>query len=135
MHWPAAIQKGKSPALACQIDLMASFAALLGETLPEEASPDGESILPALMGQSHIGRETLVLQARVLSLRKGLWKWTEPSKAPAINRQTNIELGHDPKGKLFYLGDDPGERRDLKESYSEVAEELQRLLNTMKGRR
>jgi arylsulfatase A-like enzyme len=133
MHWPAAIQKGKSPALACQIDLMASFAALLGETLPEEASPDGESILPALMGQSHIGRETLVLQARALSLRKGLWKWIEPSKAPAINRQTNIELGHDPKGKLFYLGDDPSERRDLKESYSEVAEELQGLLNTIKG--
>ena len=111
---------------------MASFAALLGETLPEGAAPDGENVLPALMGQSQIGRETLVLQARALSLRKGLWKWIEPSKAPAINRQTNIELGHDPKGKLFYLGDDPGERRDLKESYSKMAEELQRLLNTMK---
>ena len=57
---------------------MASFAALLGETLPEEASPDGESILPALMGQSHIGRETLVLQARAISLRKGSGNGSSP---------------------------------------------------------
>ena len=85
MHWPAAIQKGKSPCFGMPDRPNGQLCCFAGETLPAEASPDGESILPALMRPSHIGRETLVLQARALSLRK---RSLEMDRAPPRHRQS-----------------------------------------------
>ena len=72
-----------SSALICQIDLLASLAALTNQKLPNHAAPDSVNVLPALLGQSQEGRELLVEQGRNIALRQKNWKYIEPVKQNA----------------------------------------------------
>ena len=45
VRWPARVKPGVSPALVCQIDLMASLAALVGRKLADEDAPDSVDVL------------------------------------------------------------------------------------------
>ncbi|MBT5925636.1 MAG: arylsulfatase [Verrucomicrobia bacterium] len=131
VRWPSMVKPGKSSALICQVDLAASFATLAGVDLPNEAAPDSFDVLKALLGKSSKGRDHLVEQARALSLRVGDWKWINPTKGAKINKNTNTELGTDPNGQLYYLGDDLGERRNLSKTYPDKAQQMDRLLKQL----
>ncbi len=74
-RWPGRIKPGVSDALLCQIDLFASFAKLVGQNLATNAAPDSFDLLPALLGESKIGRDILVEQGGPLALRQGTWKF------------------------------------------------------------
>ena len=50
-RWPGHIQPGVSDALVCQVDMLASFAALTGQKLADADGPDSYNVLPALLGQ------------------------------------------------------------------------------------
>ena len=52
VRWPARVKPGVSTALVCQIDLMASLAALVGQKLAEEDAPDSFDVLAALLGMT-----------------------------------------------------------------------------------
>lgn len=112
-RWPGRIQPGVSDALVCQIDFLASFAAMTGQNLTNDAAPDSFNVLPALLGQSKTGREHLIEQANVLALRQGDWKYIEPGQGPKRLAATNTESGQDPLGQLFNLKDDPGETKNI----------------------
>ncbi len=129
VRWPRRIVAGStSSALMCQIDFLATFAALVNEPLPHEIQFDSQNHLPALIGETSQGRESLVLQAGVLSLREGRWKAIEPGKGPAISKQVNIETGNSPNPQLYDLSQDPGETRNLaREEPQRLAEMLERL--------
>src|SRR6185312_8588237 len=43
-RWPGRIKPGVSEALVCQVDLLASFAALTGRDLPAEAAVDSINV-------------------------------------------------------------------------------------------
>ncbi len=58
LRWPARVKPGVSDALVSQVDLLASSAALLGESAGPRA-PDTENVLPALRGRAASGRRTL----------------------------------------------------------------------------
>lgn len=65
VRWPNKIAAGtKSDALVCHIDFLASFAALVGQSLPEDVAIDSVNVLPALLGKTQVGREELVEQDR-----------------------------------------------------------------------
>ncbi len=132
MRWPGKIKPGKSSALVSQVDLPSSFAHLANVEVPHDAIPDSFNVMDALLGNSKSGRDHLVEQARTLSLRVGDWKWISPAKGARINKNTNTELGNDPKGLLYYLGDDLGEKRELSKAYPEKAQEMERLLLQIK---
>ena len=132
MRWPGKIKPGKSSALVSQVDLPSSFADLANVEVPHDAIPDSFNVMDALLGNSKSGRDHLVEQARTLSLRVGDWKWISPAKGARINKNTNTELGNDPKGLLYYLGDDLGEKRELSNAYPEKAQEMERLLSQIK---
>jgi arylsulfatase A-like enzyme len=133
VRWPSRVKPAVSDALVSQVDLIASFAALLGRQLPGGQAPDSEDVLPALIGTSKAGRTMLVAQAGSLSLRHGTWKYISPGKGPKINANTNTELGNDPAPQLYDLARDPGERTNLAESMTEkvkeLAERLEKLVN------
>ncbi|MBI5385796.1 MAG: arylsulfatase [Verrucomicrobia bacterium] len=104
VRWPARVKPGVSDALLCQVDFLASLAALTGQKLDAEAGPDSVNILPALLGQSATGRDHLVEQAGALALREGAWKFIEPGKGARYNKLTDTETGQEPQGQLYQLG-------------------------------
>ena len=133
VRWPGRIKPGESGALVCQIDFPASLAALTGRQLPPEAAPDSFNVLAALLGESRTGRDHLVEQAGVLSLRQGRWKLIQPSKRPKINRSTNTELGNAPKPQLYDMQEDPAETRDLASKHPQKAKELAAELEAIRA--
>ena len=133
VRWPGHVKPGQSDALVSQVDFMATFAALTGRKLAPDDAPDSFDILAALLGKSSVGREHLVEHAGILSLIKGNWKYIEPGKTPKINKNTNTELGTDPKPQLYNLRDDLGETNDVASEHPEVVKELAGLLKKIKA--
>ena len=133
-HWPKRIKPGTSDALVCQVDLPRSFAELAGvsDKVPADATPDSENVLPALLGSTQQGRDHLVEHARGLAIRQGDWKYITPGKGARVNKNTNTELGADPKGLLYNLKDDPGEKKNLIAENPAKAKELAELLEKIR---
>jgi arylsulfatase A-like enzyme len=131
-RWPNHIAAGKtSDALICQIDLLASLAALThqnpplppGEGRGEGAlpAPDSQFVLPALLGQSNHGRDELVEQARVLALRQANWKYIEPAAGPNA------------KPQLYNLATDLAEQNNLAKQQPKKLKELQARLSEIRA--
>ena len=132
VHWPGKIQPGTSAALVGQVDLLASFAALTGQSLPTVT--DSENVLPALLGQTVQGREFLVQQSRTLALRHNRWKYITPRQGPKINKNTNTELGLDPQPQLYDLAHDLGETTNVIDEYPDVARRMAAKLQAIRAR-
>jgi len=132
VRWPAKVKPGVSDALICQIDFLASFAALTGQKLDDAGAPDSFNVLPALLGEAKAGREHLIEHASALSLRHGSWKYIEPSRGQKVNRNTNTETGNDPGGQLYNLSDDSGETKNLASQHPERVKEMSAFLEKLR---
>lgn len=131
-RWPARIKPGTSDALVCQVDLLASLAALVGRPLPEEAAPDSVNVLSDLLGDSKKGREYLIEQANGQALRQGVWKFIPAGQGAARLANTNVESGVAPSGRLYRLDQDLGETKDLAAEHPEKAIEMAAKLKEMR---
>ncbi len=129
VRWPARVKPAVSDALISQVDLIASFAALVDRPLAGGDAPDAQNTLPALLGASKTARAVLVEQAGSLSVRQGQWKYIAPSQGPRINPNTKTELGNDPESQLYDLASDAGERNNLATTRPEKVRELAALLD------
>lgn len=117
-QWPGHIKRDSiSNALVGQVDLLSSLAALTGQPVPRAAAGDSLNVLPALLGKSKTGRQSLVEHADSLALIDGDWKVIEAGYGPAMDKNTNTELGNRPQPQLFHLSSDPGEKHDLAEQF------------------
>jgi arylsulfatase A-like enzyme len=133
VRWPAKISAGSaSDALMCQIDFLATFAALTGVSVPDGAAPDSLNMLPALLGETSDGRSQLVLQAGALAIRQGKWKLIESNKGPAVNKQVNIETGNAIKEQLYDLSTDLAEQKNLAAENPAKVEEMTALLQSVR---
>ena len=128
VSWPRRIKPGVSDALVCQVDFLVSLAALVGADVPATSRRDGQNILPALLGETSKGRESLVEQAsgpETLALRQGNLKF--------ILRPGRIEPGarlNEPR--LYDLSRDPGETKDLAPARPNVVRELADTLEKLR---
>jgi arylsulfatase A-like enzyme len=132
LRWPARVKPGVSDALVSQLDCFASFAALTEQKLSADAAPDSMDVLPALLGQSKQGRDTLVEHAAGLALRKGHWKYiaapqagkkggkTDPSKSPGT-------------AELYDLRTDVAESKNLIADQPQTAAELASVLQNVRA--
>ncbi|MGH9630554.1 MAG: sulfatase family protein [Bryobacteraceae bacterium] len=133
VKWPARVKADtSSDAPMSQVDLFASLAALTGHRLSRDAAPDSFDMLPALLGQSKTGRQYVVEHAAGLSLLQGDWKLIQPSDGPAVNRNTNIELGNDPEPQLYNLKKDPGETENVAAQNPERVKRMAAFLNKVR---
>ena len=135
VRWPARVKPGRSNALMSQIDLLASLAALSGQTLPPGAAPDSQNTLTALLGEAPTSREFVVEQAAALSIIVGAWKYIEPREGPAIEKSTNIELGNSPEPQLYDRLTDLGERRNMAAQLPDKVKELAARLAAIRASR
>jgi arylsulfatase A-like enzyme len=132
VRWPGTVKPGVSAALVSQIDLLASFASFTGQTLTDADAPDSADMMSALLGKASTGREHLVQQATVLSLRLGPWKYIEPSNGPKVTANTDIETGNDPGGQLYDLSRDVGEKENLALKHPERMRDMAARLATIR---
>jgi len=120
VRWPGHTPAGStSDALICQVDFLATFAALAGYTLPPGAGPDSMNVLPALLGEAKTGRDLLVEHSNMdLALRQGLWKFIPSAKGPS---------------QLFDLNDDIGETRNIAERHPQIQKDASDHLKTIQN--
>ena len=132
VRWPGTVAAGsKSGQMVCQVDLMATFADIIGATLPAKAAEDSFSLLPLLKGSDKPVRETLVnhsINGR-FAIREGSWKlalcpgsggWSKAPEPPPGRKL--------PANQLYDLAKDAGERENLVAQHPEIVERLTKKL-------
>ncbi len=130
-RWPGHVKPGTSAALICHVDLLATAAAITGQTLPHDAGPDSFNILPALLGDDRDRpcREHLVEHANRLALRVGTWKDIAPGPARKAKRaKRSVE-----NGELYDLANDLGETTNLAAQQPERVEQMAALLQRIRA--
>lgn len=137
LRWKGKVQPGVSNNLMSQLDWFASFAEMCGVQIPEGAAPDSENHLSSWLDSKTKGRVSLVEQnvQNNLSITDGKWKYIPAADGPVYNKQTNTELGNNPKeDQLYDLVSDPGEKNNIAKENVELVKELRSKLLQEIGR-
>lgn len=137
-RWPGKIQPGsESREIICEVDFMATVAAILATKLPENAGEDSYSLLPVLLGQK---MDRPVREATIhhsanghFAIRKGDWVLIDfptgdDNKEPAWFKMERGYEPHDQPGELFRLTQDLSERKNLYADNPEKVRELKAIL-------
>ncbi len=134
VSWPAGnVKKGKdSHALVSHLDMFASFAALTGQTLADDAAPDSFDQLKAWLGKDAKGREYAMEQSGTLSVIEGDWKYIAPAKGASYWPWTNTETGLNPEPQLYNLAEDIVERNNIAADHPDKVEKLAALIDKVK---
>lgn len=144
VSWPGRVKAGVSDEVVCTMDLAASFAALTGAALPENACLDSLNVLPALLGEAGAkGRDHLLQQDNNgvnLGLRVGEWKLVKQknqvkTQATVSQKKASKDSGKGPF-RLYRLTDDPAETKDLAAQETGKLEEMKAKMEEIltKGR-
>ncbi|RXH56939.1 sulfatase-like hydrolase/transferase [Granulicella sibirica] len=143
VRWTGHVKPGISDALVSQLDILASFAALVHQPVPAGTAEDSINMLPAMLGKSPKGRESLVEEAQVMGIREGKWKLIDRSQRPGAHpRPASLDLSggsleRSLKGQpsyptapleLYDIAADPGETKNVAAQYPEIVERLRRKL-------
>ena len=159
VRWPGKVEAGTtSDQLICNVDMIATFAGLTGQTLQDGQGQDSVNILPALTGGS-VQRDHLLLspyKKTHLSIRKGKWMYISgtggggftnkqvgnhgfggPAAITFTGREnSDIENGKikagAPPAQLYDLENDPSQTTNRYNSYPEVVQEMEALLKSYK---
>jgi arylsulfatase A-like enzyme len=125
VRWPGQIKPDVSNELLAHVDMLSTFAALVGRDLPESAGPDSFNVLPALRGETLAKpcRDHLVEHAGNLALRQGNWKFI-----PGGARRAKGAQGP----QLYDLANDLGETQNLAATQPAKVVELSALLQKIK---
>ena len=142
-RWPGRIAPhSKSDENICFTDMLATFAALMGDKLPENAGEDSFDILPALIGKGYERplRGAIVIENRAII--QGDWKLIFGNGQGGLSlRYSRKELDESEtqgqRGELYNLKEDPAERLNLYERRPETVRRLTDLMETYRrlGRR
>jgi arylsulfatase A-like enzyme len=128
VRWPGRVKPGSvNHQLVQQADLMATFAEILGEKLPDDAGEDSFSLLPLLDGGGIPVRTHAVncSAAGVPAVRDGHWKLILGPAGRDGTAKANQGI------HLYNLADDLGETRNLAASMPEKVAEMKALLEKL----
>ena len=161
-RWPGKIRAGTtSKQLLCNVDMLATFAALTGQVLDEKQQADSVNVLPALVGDPEAAvREQLIIAASRgthLTLRKGKWMFidaqgpggfggTTPGGHGFAGPAAATFTGHPnsdvvegkikpgaPPAQLYDLEADVNQTQNLYNAYPEVVQEMRTLLQGLRS--
>lgn len=144
IRWPGVTKAGsKCEALVSQIDLMATFAAVLGITLPDGQAEDSFNLLPLLQG-----KRKSVRASHIHNTYKGKWairneNWIlvdskngYTSKVdPSWEKRHQYPEDDAQKVELYDLASDPRQRNNLAAEKPQLVKKLKSLMSEIrKGR-
>ena len=132
VRWPGNVKRGVSEALVSQVDLASSFAALTRQKLDANGAPDSENVLPALLGQSETGRQSLIEydQGKEKALRAGDWKYIVPGQTlDGLGPWNKVSVAA--PGFLVDLANDPSEMTNLANHYPDRTAAMAAKLSEM----
>ena len=122
VRWPGKIQPGSTcDQTVGSVDLLATFAEILGVSLPADAGEDSVSLLPLLKGSTTPIHEGVVHQSStgIFAIRSGDWKLIfGPGNGPAA----------DVSPHLYNLSTDLAETKNLADSHPEEVTRLTTLM-------
>lgn len=149
--YPGKIHPGVSNAMIDQIDVLRSLAALTHAAVPSGGAGDSLNELPAMLGKSTHGRESLVEEALFLSIRTERWKLVDRNQRPgtlaerkwhpmpqraAANQKADEQRFMpgsvdypEAEVELYDLVADPGETRNVAAKYPDVVTQLRAMLS------
>ncbi len=156
-RWPGKIAAGTtSNTMLCNIDMMATLAALTGQTLKSGEGPDSYNALPALVGAPDQNiRDYLIIspaQKQALAIRKGDWMYISAQNsggfpgtvigehelggaaAHLLTLQVNSDVENGKikadaaPAQLYNLKADPYQKTNMYNQHPEVVQELKTLL-------
>ena len=129
VRWPGVVQPGRvCRRLVHQADLMATFADIVGQELPENAGEDSFSLLPLLQGEDCEVRETAVSQSMrgLPGVRRGPWKLIFGKGSGGWSPGED-----DYPAQLYQLDEDLAESRNLYADRPEVVAQLNELFRRL----
>lgn len=131
VYWKNHIQPVKTDALISQQDILASFAKMLGVTIPRNL--DSRELLSTLLGKSQKGRDDMVVEASGrLAYRYGHYALIPPYQGPATN-ETGNELGVVDHYALYNLSEEPSQRRDISAENPKLVKKLRKKFLAIVG--
>lgn len=134
-YWPGTILSGVNEALISQVDIIASIAKLVNVPLQEGQAIDSEDMLDEFLGNSKEGREYMLSESFVFSLRKENWKYIHPisenKKFPKWLDNKGVETGFSHESQLFDLDKDIHEEVNLAKEYPEIVQEMESELKSI----
>jgi len=142
LKWPGVTKAGSvSDALLSQVDLMATFAALLNFDLPRNSAEDSFNFLPWLKGDARTPPRSVAVHntnARHYAVRDGDWLlvnttsgYTSRQPPPAWNKKHQQPADDKQPVQLFNLKEDLGQRNNLAAKHPEKVAQLKALLKKL----
>ncbi len=144
-RWPGKIKPSStSDETVCLTDVMATCAAIVDFSLPNDAAEDSFNILPVLTGEKRgkaVRRYTLHQTIKLdLAIRRGPWKYLDHRGSGGNNYAGKYlkpymlpETAPDAPGQLYNLETDPGETTNLYFKHPEIVKELKSQLEEYKA--
>lgn len=119
LRWPDKIKPGVSDTFVCQIDLLASLAALTGQTYNDKI--DSQNTINAFLGYSDKGREELVIEGMSnYAYRQNNWVMIPPY--PGISSVY----------QLYNIKEDPGQNNNLAEKKPRLLRQMMMRMEQLK---
>jgi arylsulfatase A-like enzyme len=117
----------------CQTDLLASFATLFNEDLPENAGEDSVSVLPALLGQDLDRSNQPIVHHSSLgmfALRLGDWVYIDGAGPGGFLHE--LKKGEDlrkmPQQQLYNLKEDLRQQHNVAAEHPEKVQQMKQIL-------
>ena len=131
LSYPGTVNPGTTRALVSQVDLLNSFASMLGAP---QVDVDSQNQMDAFLGRDGFGREEIyaegTFQGKVL--RQGKWLYIEPDGGRPIYYAENVETANSLDPQLYNLDYDIGQRQNLAYRYPEKVAAMQKRIDEIK---
>ncbi len=140
--WPGKVPVGVSRKMFCLTDVMATCAALTGQSLPSDVAVDSLNQLPVLLGKADGPVRNKVVEQGIsgsMAIRQGDWKYIPSNAGAAAAGMGSGANPNDPRFAaaiipeplLYDLAKDPSETNNLAAKYPAKVKELSRLLDNV----
>lgn len=131
-RWPGKIKPNtSSAALLSFTDMLATFAAVAGDTLSPDESRDSYNVLPLLMNKGVSQRKGLIVEGH--TIREGNWKLIFGNGTGVLQREWGLVKEQPVQGELYNLKEDSSETNNLYTKYPVKVAELTKRMEQYKA--